>query len=82
MVQNLSANAGDVGSIPESGRSLGEGNGNPLQYFLPGKSHGQSSLVGYSRQGHKKVRHDSATNQQQLQSKPPSSGDKVKALNV
>ena len=22
--------AGDVGSIPESGRSLGEGNGNPL----------------------------------------------------
>ena len=25
-------NAGDVGSIPGSGRSLGEGNGNPLQY--------------------------------------------------
>ena len=25
-------NAGDPGSIPESGRSLGEGNGNPLQY--------------------------------------------------
>ena len=23
---------GDVGSIPESGRSPGEGNGNPLQY--------------------------------------------------
>ena len=25
-------NAGDTGSIPESGRSPGEGNGNPLQY--------------------------------------------------
>ena len=25
-------NAGDLGSIPESGRSSGEGNGNPLQY--------------------------------------------------
>ena len=24
--------AGDFGSIPGSGRSLGEGNGNPLQY--------------------------------------------------
>ena len=26
-------NAGDQGSIPGSGRSSGEGNGNPLQYF-------------------------------------------------
>ena len=25
-------NAGDLGSIPSSGRSRGEGNGNPLQY--------------------------------------------------
>jgi len=25
-------NAGDLGSIPGSGRSLGEENGNPLQY--------------------------------------------------
>ena len=30
--------AGDLGSIPGSGRSFGEGNGNPLQYSLPGKS--------------------------------------------
>ena len=35
--------AGDSGSIPGSGRSPGEGN-----VFLPGKSHGQRSLVGYS----------------------------------
>ena len=26
------SNAGDLGSIPESGRSPGEGNGHPLQY--------------------------------------------------
>ena len=32
-------NAGDLGSITGSGRSPGEGNGNPL--------HGQRSLVGY-----------------------------------
>ena len=29
--------AGDMGSIPGSGRSLGEGNGNQLQYSLPVK---------------------------------------------
>ena len=32
VVKNLPANAGDTGSIPGSGRSLREGNGNPLQY--------------------------------------------------
>ena len=32
VVENLLANAGDAGSIPGSGRSPGEGNGNPLQY--------------------------------------------------
>ena len=35
MVKNAPINArdtGDVGSIPESGISPGEGNGNPLQY--------------------------------------------------
>ena len=26
-------NVGDLGSIPGSGRSPGEGNGNPLQYY-------------------------------------------------
>ena len=26
--------AGDLGSIPGSGRSAGEGNGNPLQYYF------------------------------------------------
>ena len=31
MVKNLPANAGDMGWIPGSGRSPGEGNGYPLQ---------------------------------------------------
>ena len=30
--KNPPANAGDSGSIPRSGRSPGEGSGNPLQY--------------------------------------------------
>ena len=46
-------NAGDPGSIPGSGRSPGEGNGNPLQYSCLEKSHGQRNLVGYSPWGHK-----------------------------
>ena len=29
-------NVGDWGLIPGSGRSLGQGNGNPLQYFCLG----------------------------------------------
>ena len=33
VVKNLPANAGDAGSIPGMGRSPGEGNGNPVQYF-------------------------------------------------
>ena len=31
-VKNPPANAGEMGLIPGSGRSPGEGNGNPLQY--------------------------------------------------
>ena len=50
MVKNLPANAGDrkdAGSISESGRYPGEGNGDPLQYSCL-KSHGQRNLVGDS----------------------------------
>ena len=43
---------------------LEEGNGNPFQYFLPGKSHEQRSLQGYSPWGRKRVRHDLATKKQ------------------
>ena len=43
VVENLPAGAGgvrDVGLIPESGRSPGEGHGNNTPVFLLGKSHG------------------------------------------
>ena len=40
-------NAGDLSYSSGSGRSPGEGNGNPLLLFLPGEFHGQRSLVGY-----------------------------------
>ena len=61
VVKNPSANAGDardVGSIPGLGRSPGEGNGNPLQYFcleIPmteepgGLQSMRSQRVGYDR---------------------------------
>ena len=35
-VKNLTANAGDVSSIPGLGRSPGGGDGNPLQYSCLG----------------------------------------------
>ena len=44
--------AGDMGLIPGLGRSPGEGHGNPL-LFLPGESHGERSLTGFSPWGHK-----------------------------
>ena len=64
MVKNPSANTGDAGSIPGSGRSPGEGNGNTLQYSCleipwteePG---GCSSPWG------RRVRHDLETKQWQ-----------------
>ena len=45
------ANAGDVtdeGSIPGSGRSSGGGNGDPLQWVVPGQGLPQS-LIGIGR---------------------------------
>ena len=41
----------------------------PTPVFLPGKSHGQRCLVGYSPWGQKSVRHNLATKQQQLKKK-------------
>ena len=53
MVKNPLANAGDVGSIPGSGRSSGKGYGNQLQYACLGEFRGQRSLAGYSLWDHK-----------------------------
>ena len=61
VVKNWPANAGEVGSIPGLGGSLGR-KWQPTLVFLPGESHGQRSLVGYSPWG----RHSLATEQQQI----------------
>ena len=47
-----------AGSILGLGRSPGVGKWQPTPVFLPGKSHGQSSLVGYSPWGCQRVGHD------------------------
>ena len=54
VVKNPPADAGDirdVDSIPGLGRSPGGGHGKPTPVFLPGESHGQRSLMGYSPWG-------------------------------
>ena len=51
MVKNPPASAGDIrdsSSISELRRSLGGGDGNPLQYSCLKDPHGQRSMVGYS----------------------------------
>jgi len=48
-------NVGDLGLIPELGRSSGRGHGNPLQYSWLENPHGQRSLPGYSPWGHKEL---------------------------
>ena len=65
MVKNPPANAGDASLTPGLGRSLGEGKWQPISGVLPGKSHVQRSLRGYSPWGHQRVRNDLATKQQQ-----------------
>ena len=64
MVKNPPANAGDAGSISGPGRSPGGGISKPTPVFLPGKSHGQGSLEGYTPCGHKRAGHDLATKRQ------------------
>ena len=55
-----------MGSISESGRLPWRRKRQPTPVFLPGKFHGQRSLVGYSPQGHKRVGHSLATKWQQI----------------
>ena len=43
VVKNLPASVGDVGSVPEWGRSAGEGNGSPLQYSCLGNPMGRGA---------------------------------------
>ena len=56
MVENRPANTGDPGDaglISGSGRLPGGGRWQPTPVVLPGESHGQRSLEGYSPWGHK-----------------------------
>ena len=54
MVKNLPANPGDTGLIPGLGRSLGGGNGNPLQYSCLEKPVDRGAWQAtYSPWGHK-----------------------------
>ena len=62
--KNQFANAGDLrdtGFIPGLGRSLGEGNDNPLQYSSLENPMDRISLVGYSPQGCKGLEMTKAT---------------------
>ena len=61
-------NAGDtgLGFDPWVGKILWSRKWQPTPVFLPGKSHEQRSLVGYSPWGHKRVGHDLVTKQQLL----------------
>ena len=52
-VKNPAASGGDTGSIPGSRRFPWRRNQQPTPVVLPGKSHGQRSLAGYSLWGHK-----------------------------
>ena len=47
-VKGSACNARDPGSIPVSGRSPGEGNGNSLQYSCLENPMDRGALVGYS----------------------------------
>ena len=54
MVKNLPANVENEGSIPGSGRSHGEGNGNPLQYSCLGNPMDRGAW-GATPWGHKEL---------------------------
>ena len=57
--KELACNAGDQGLIPGSGRSPGEGNGNPLQYLCP---ENPMDKVGLRSLGSQRVRRNRAAN--------------------
>ena len=55
MVKKPLVKAGDVGLITGLGRSPGGKKQKPTPVLLPGKSHGQRRLAGYSPWGHKEL---------------------------
>ena len=63
MVKASAYNTGDPGSIPGSGRSPREGNGNPLQYSSLGNPTDRGALRA-TVHGVQRVRHNLETKQQ------------------
>ena len=51
--KEFATSAGDLGSIPGSGRSPGEGNSNPLQYSCLGNPKDRGDWLATVRGGHK-----------------------------
>ena len=71
VVKNLPVNVEDTrdtGLIPESERSPGEGNGNPLPYSCLGNPMHRGAWWGYSSWGCKRVGYDLATKQTECSS--------------
>ena len=66
MVKNPPANAGDMGSIPGSGRSPREGNGNALQYSCLENAMDRGAWLS--------VRQDLAAEQQHYKAEAPNQG--------
>ena len=64
VAKKLPANEGDTKFDPWVRKISWKRKWKPTPTFLPGKSHEQRSLAGYSPWGCKTVRHDLATKQQ------------------
>ena len=64
VVKHLPANVEGMDLIPGSGKSPGEGNGNPLHYSCLGNPMNRRSLGGYSPWSHKRVEDNLASKQQ------------------
>ena len=75
VVKNQPANAGearDIGSIPVSARDPWRRKWQPTPVFLPGESHGQRSLAGYSPWHRKEsnISEHTCTPQKKFKNKP------------
>ena len=66
MVKNPPVNVGNECLIPGSGRSSGEGNGNPLQYSCLGNPMDRGSWLDIVHGSGKRVGHNLVTKEQQL----------------